>query len=198
MKTDLRILKTRRALKKSLEELLQSESFDKLTVSEICDNAYINRVTFYCHYQDKYELLQDFIDDIKNKVVERTLSNFKDEKTIEENIESFCTSLTINIIDIIVENKSILRAFTSEGNQVAIYMIEDFAIKDLSKLYVEISKLGDEDNSYLIPFIVGGGSKIINEWLNRGGSKKDVDLFKIKVTELIHDGFLVFNASQKK
>lgn len=197
MKTDLRVLKTKKALKKSLEELLQNESFDKLTVSEICENAYVNRVTFYCHYQDKYELLQDFIDDIKNEVVERTLHEFADNKSIEGNIEIFITTLTINIIDITVENKSILRAFTNEGNQVAIYMIEDFAIKELSKLYDEIAKFNNEDDTYLIPFIVGGASKIINEWLNRGGSKKDVELFKNRAKVLIHNGLLVFNGSHK-
>lgn len=197
MKTDLRVLKTKKALKKSLEELLQNESFDKLTVSEICENAFVNRVTFYCHYQDKYELLQDFIDDIKNKVIERTLADFTDKKAIKNNIERFCIALTNNIIDITVENKSILRAFTNEGNQVAIYMIEDFAIKELSKLYDEIAKFNADDNSYLIPFIVGGASKIINEWLNRGGSKRDVELFKTKAVKLIHDGLLIFNETRK-
>mgnify|MGYP004585530009 CR=1 FL=1 len=104
---------------------------------------------------------------------------------------------TNNIIDITVENKSILRAFTNEGNQVAIYMIEDFAIKELSKLYDEIAKFNADDNTYLIPFIVGGASKIINEWLNRGGSKRDVELFKTKAVKLIHDGLLIFNETRK-
>ena len=40
-------------------QLLQKKSFDAITVTEICRTAGIQRSTFYAHYSDPYELLQD-------------------------------------------------------------------------------------------------------------------------------------------
>lgn len=42
--------------------LLQKKSFDAITVTEICRTAGIQRSTFYAHYSDPYELLQDISD----------------------------------------------------------------------------------------------------------------------------------------
>ncbi len=43
-------------LGESLEELLKSKSFDKITVNEIAENCGIGRRTFYNNFIDKYDL----------------------------------------------------------------------------------------------------------------------------------------------
>ncbi|MFP7487937.1 TetR/AcrR family transcriptional regulator [Priestia filamentosa] len=42
-------------------ELLHEKPFDKITVNQLTKLADINRGTFYLHYQDKYELLEEII-----------------------------------------------------------------------------------------------------------------------------------------
>lgn len=56
---DKRIIKTRKNLKKALLKILEKKPFDKITVTEICDYADTSRITFYTHYNDKYDLLKD-------------------------------------------------------------------------------------------------------------------------------------------
>ena len=41
----------------SLKLLMKSESFDKITIKQITDGAGVIRITFYNHFQDKYDLL---------------------------------------------------------------------------------------------------------------------------------------------
>lgn len=60
---DKRVIKTKHKLKKALIELLQEKAFDKITVTEICANANTSRITFYTHYDDKYNLLEDLFKD---------------------------------------------------------------------------------------------------------------------------------------
>ena len=60
---DLRIVKTRLAIKKAFFELMAEKSFDKITVSDITDKALINRGTFYAHYKDKFDLLEQIEDE---------------------------------------------------------------------------------------------------------------------------------------
>ena len=56
-KEDLRRKRTKNALKKAIAKLLDKNSIEKISVIDICEEAKINRVTFYTHYKDKYEFL---------------------------------------------------------------------------------------------------------------------------------------------
>ena len=49
-KQDRRTRYTRQTIKDTFLELLTQKSFTKITVTEICKNAEINRGTFYLHY----------------------------------------------------------------------------------------------------------------------------------------------------
>ena len=55
-KTDKRIKKTKIAIKKAFLELRTKKALEKITVKELCELAYINKSTFYSHYDDIYAL----------------------------------------------------------------------------------------------------------------------------------------------
>lgn len=57
-KVDLRILKTRKAIKEAFLTLIQTKGYERITVQDIADEAIINRNTFYLHYVDKPDLLE--------------------------------------------------------------------------------------------------------------------------------------------
>ena len=52
---------TRQLFRDSLIELLQSKTFQKITVKEICEHADLNRTTFYLHYTDQEQLLDEIV-----------------------------------------------------------------------------------------------------------------------------------------
>ena len=64
-KNDLRIIKTKKVLFDTLLKLMKQKNFEKIKVSDICDEALINRSTFYAHYEDKYELLIELFENQK-------------------------------------------------------------------------------------------------------------------------------------
>ena len=68
-KQDLRVVKTKRLLYDTLIDLMKEMPFEEIKVSDICKKALINRSTFYSHYNDKYELLVDFINVLKEEFV---------------------------------------------------------------------------------------------------------------------------------
>ena len=63
-KQDRRTRYTRQTIKDTFLELLKQKSFTKITVTEICKNAEINRGTFYLHYYDIYDVLSDILNDM--------------------------------------------------------------------------------------------------------------------------------------
>lgn len=59
---DLRTLKTEKALTSALVNLLQTEPFEAINVRQLCEQAMIGRSTFYNHYVDKVDLLQQIVE----------------------------------------------------------------------------------------------------------------------------------------
>jgi AcrR family transcriptional regulator len=58
---DPRIRRTRKLLQGALASLMESKSFDEISVQDITEAATVNRATFYDHYTDKYALLEAMI-----------------------------------------------------------------------------------------------------------------------------------------
>jgi AcrR family transcriptional regulator len=58
---DPRIRRTRKLLQGALGKLMQSKSFDEISVQDITEVATVNRATFYDHYNDKFALLEAMV-----------------------------------------------------------------------------------------------------------------------------------------
>jgi AcrR family transcriptional regulator len=58
---DPRIRRTRKLLQGALSTLMQSKSFDEISVQDITEAATVNRATFYDHYNDKFALLEALV-----------------------------------------------------------------------------------------------------------------------------------------
>ena len=71
--TDLRVIKTRQAIRIALISLLSEKELSDITISELSARAHVNRKTFYRHYRSisdvvtefENELLSDFSDILK-------------------------------------------------------------------------------------------------------------------------------------
>ena len=59
IKTDRRARRTRAAISEAFIKLLNKKEISKITVREITELADINRATFYLHYTDIYQVLEE-------------------------------------------------------------------------------------------------------------------------------------------
>lgn len=64
MKTDARVCYTRRVIKESLLRLLEDRPVNRITVKEVCEAAQINRATFYAHFTDCFDVLNQMENDL--------------------------------------------------------------------------------------------------------------------------------------
>ena len=67
-KTDRRVLYTKMFLRESLLALMREMPISKITPTELCRRAGINRNTFYTHYQSAEELLSEIEEELFTKV----------------------------------------------------------------------------------------------------------------------------------
>jgi AcrR family transcriptional regulator len=61
---DLRIVRTRKMLREAMITLAIQKGFSSVTVNDIVELAMVNRATFYRHYQDKYDLVESYLDEL--------------------------------------------------------------------------------------------------------------------------------------
>ena len=60
-KDDRRVQRTRKILRESLLELILDQGYDDVSIQDITQRANLGRATFYLHYKEKDELLQDLL-----------------------------------------------------------------------------------------------------------------------------------------
>ena len=61
---DLRVTRTRKTLRDAMITLAIQKGFTAITVNDIVELAMVNRATFYRHYQDKYDLVESYLDEL--------------------------------------------------------------------------------------------------------------------------------------
>lgn len=161
---DLRVIKTKKALFNSLLELMKNKTFEEIKISDICNDALINRSTFYSHYEDKYELLVDLLDNQKNSL----LGELKKNEKIVNSKEYFMEMLKI-IIDHIDDNKNVYMSILKNNrNSILIDIIMDVAYKDVTYRInenKEISKSGIPSN-VISKFYLGAILGIGLDWIS--------------------------------
>lgn len=70
---DLRVMRTRNALREAFGALIAETTLDKITVKALTDRAGINRKTFYLHY----ETIEVFYDSIMNDIMDDFFENYE-------------------------------------------------------------------------------------------------------------------------
>lgn len=72
-KPDLRVTKTRRAIREAMFELMSERGLAKISISELCVKAGVNRKTFYRHYRE----IGDVVTEIENDILGEFAEVFK-------------------------------------------------------------------------------------------------------------------------
>ena len=109
MKTDSRIIQTKRAIKSEIINLLRQYPLNKITVKMLCNKAEINRATFYRYYEDVYDLY----DKIKAQFIDEIFAVFQDANLLQtqDNIKTFLAEVK--------KNSDMIYALTNQRDAIA-------------------------------------------------------------------------------
>ena len=162
-KTDLRIIKTKKILFDALLKLMKKKNFEKIKIADICEEALINRSTFYAHYEDKYELLMALFEEQKISLLEKLdnkeNTNFSKEYLME------VLNILINYID---ENREIYSAILSNNrNGILIDFLIDVIERDVSERLKDSREIKNSNLpiDIIVKFYAGGLINIGMSWL---------------------------------
>lgn len=96
-KEDPRVTRTRKLIIDAFMDGLREKGFQKLTVQDVVERAGIHRGTFYCHFQDKYALLDFSIEQNFQEEIERRMLNNRtySEENLSELIVVVCQFIAL-------------------------------------------------------------------------------------------------------
>ncbi len=168
-----RVKMTKTILRDSLIELMKDKSIHIITVKEICENADINRSTFYRHYDSQYELYRDIIDNITG--------DFNDifENTKREGLE--VAQLLTRLFEYIESNREVFLVVLSDKGNINVgeayfKIIERFVKPENS------SELG----TYILQFISAGMTSFIWSWISQEERRKPAEMASIFIGIIRH------------
>ena len=163
----------------ALLQLLEKKDFAYITVKEICENAGVNRSTFYLHYET--------VDDLLAECAERIIKRFTeampyDTKEFLEKLEN-CPIDELYLIT--PEYLMPYLNYIKENRLVFKVTVEHFSALRMDEAYNSLNRyvfapiferfgIPQEKRKYILPFYINGLMAIINEWL-KGDCRDSVE-----------------------
>ncbi len=159
---------------KALLSLLEKKTFEYITIKEVCEKAKVNRSTFYLHYENLYDLLEETIkylvdDFISYFSIENITTQFKD-----------CNLNDLNFIDekylypYLSYIKEHQKVFSTVLSQPVTFSIENLFERLFDNIFNPIlDRFGypKSERKYVVMFYLNGITAITTEWLKNGCDK---------------------------
>ena len=160
---------TKMFLRESLLALMKTKPIAKITPTELCRHAKMNRNTFYAHYDSPEALLKSIEDELYEQV----------KQSIERSLKSgSIISLLPEICQAIYDSRDLCAVLFSEfGDKDYLRRIIDLAY---DRTIMEWESAGmrnvSEQVDLLYCFTVNGSVAIIQKWIQEGMTKSPLEI----------------------
>ncbi|MBX8994404.1 TetR family transcriptional regulator [Staphylococcus pettenkoferi] len=198
MTEDRRIRKTKEAIKYALIDLLKHKTLEKITIKDITESADINRGTFYLHYLDKYDLLEQ----IEDEYIERLSQSLDYDLFLTPHIDAetfareFATKILRNILYYIGDNLEFYRVVLNIGHTTRIEeKIRETMFKNMEKHITQQDMISAVPKSYFHSYVAGATISFIKHWV-RDDNPPSADLVVDYLFKIVYNGPLRLMASE--
>ncbi len=159
IKENQRVILTKRLLYEALLSLLENKSLQKITITELCAKAGINRATFYKHFSTPKDVLTDQVQHLIQNFIDTESSDLPDQLPIsQEHLEKVCQYL--------YDNADLVKVLIENNMDSEISCILNNIPPKLSLLRRDLNqKLDDDSLKLLSNFICFGGYCLIRQWI---------------------------------
>ena len=150
---------TKRALEASLKKLLVQKPLNKITINDITEDCGVNRMTFYYHFKDIYDLV-DWI------MVEDAQQAMEGRQDIDDWDKAF-----LDVLLKIQENKllvlNVYRSISQEQVEQYLYKLVDPLLHEFVDKETRDISIQDEDKQFVIDFFKYALVGMVLEWIRR-------------------------------
>ena len=157
--TDKRVIRTKKAIRNSLFTLMETKSLDEISISELTSAANVNRRTFYTHYRN----LTDILDEIEAELVQ-ALTAMLDGINYNDYSNSV-KALFINFNHLVSsEFDTYFHLLKMDSRGILTSRLRN-AIKVSSEtLFASLPVKSQKNYNYVAAFMAGGFLALFSEW----------------------------------
>jgi AcrR family transcriptional regulator len=176
---DRRTIRTKKMIRNALSELIEEKGFNEISVTDLTTRADINRGTFYLHYEDKFDLLEQLENELLLELQELT-KNLSVSDLLNMNSIDKPIPFLVKLFEYFKENAVFIKAVLGpKGDSTFHSKLKKFIGTNLfeTKLIKTIKKenmLVQED--YFISYVVSAHLGVIQQWLESGMEKSPEDM----------------------
>ena len=178
---DRRTKYTKKIIKETFLSLLSKKDIKKITISELCETADINRATFYRYYLDIYDLLDNIQKEFEKELKEAYVPKNENEK----NIIDFSKAM----LNVFLKNKELVKIlFNTNNNIYFLHNILEIAYERCKERWEkDLPNILEEDMEYATVFIFNGALGMINYWI-QNDFDKDINELALAIETLSYYG----------
>lgn len=159
---DRRVKYTTLLLKGSLIKLMKNYSISKISVKMLCEDADINRSTFYAHYNDQFDLLRQ----LEQEVITE-FENYIDMHTMTDPVDT--VAILKQLLEYAAKNVDLFRVLLSENGDSEFQRdILSLAQRQIISNLKSDQSLDPRTSEYLQRFIIAGALEILQKWIQDG------------------------------
>ncbi len=172
--SDRRTALSKKMMKEALIELMKTRPIYTVSIKKICEQADVNRTTFYRYYNSQFDLLNEITGEITADITEIIESVPDTKNKLRRTLEGVLTYFE--------ENRETCLVLLSENSNLNIGEM-------FSKIVRGFMSGGKEDNliNYCVQFISAGLTSIIWLWLNEENRSSPEELSAV-LTLLLRNG----------
>lgn len=175
MTTQKRKTTTKTDLKGALTRLLREKDFEAISVSDITREAGVNRGTFYLHYVDKFDMMDQLIDEILQNIL--ILLKEGNPKNKEEAFPGI-----VKIFEYLKEDFDFIHAMTLNRFNYTTKLIHDFLYeltKQITPIQETIQSVYPLPADYATEVFIYSNSAIFIHWIQKGAVESPEEIAKI-------------------
>ena len=172
-KFESKYFNTAKKMDNALISLLEEKAFEYITVSEICKKAGVNRSTFYLHYENTVDLLDEAVRYLINDFmtyfdvnINEIKTKFKDSSL--EDLNFISDKYLHPYLLYVKDNKKV---FSTALSHSAAFRFNEIFIKLYENIFdpvLERFNYPVDDRKYAMMFYLTGITAIVTEWLEDG------------------------------
>ena len=183
-KNESKYFNTAIRMDEALISLLDKKDFEYITIKEICDTAGINRSTFYLHYENTFDLLQE----TTRYILDKHLAYYSsDTKGITERFVNcelrdlvFITSEYLTpYLNFIKDNQRLFKVSIKHFNSLSMDSVYGRMFEHIFNPILERFHVPEKERSYMMKFYLTGVYAIVMEWLEKNCSDDMETVIKV-------------------
>lgn len=168
--TDKRVIRTKKAIRAALFKIMESKDITSITISELTTLANVNRRTFYTHYNNITDILDETESDIVDSV-SRVISKFDSSSLVDSTYTLF-----IELNRLVTEEYGFyFHLMQSDFRGVLVSRMKSVLKSSADNILGRFTITAEEKYVMLLSsFINGGFLNLFQEW-NKSGKSVSIE-----------------------